>query len=166
MKMRKLRTIIFAVIIMICVVHPAIAFDRFDFDRLVGDSLIRITDEFGDNPFHHEFVRTNFNIGHERQRGATHFRIDVEFEVQEIDDGWVDVEIWMGHSLRGFRVGTRGRFDPPSNRHWVRFTHRVDVPIDVFNNQFTIQWSAAGWGRDDYHLRARHVRVHPFRAIN
>jgi len=156
----------FIAFIMVCVSQHVAAWHEertLWFETVIGGSIIRITDEHGNNPFHHEFITTDFDISELRAQGYTHFHISVDFEVQEIDDGWVDVEIWLGHSLTGTRVGPRGRFDPPANRNWVRFAHSVTVPLPVYNNLFTIRWSADGWGRDDYHLRERWIIVTPMR---
>ena len=117
-----------------------------------------------DATYRAEYFTSDFNLSGLQAAGYRSFSVQVEFMVQEIDDGYVHLFVAPG-TQDGLRMWKREvtlwwdkDWDLP-NKNWNTYTETFSVPISSYTNGFTLMWTASGQGSDDFNLSTRTVTV-------
>ena len=129
--------------------------------RTVNDSTTNITTDLYN-------TGSWFNLSKLKTEGYKNFKIKIDFQAMEIDDGWVNVYVVKGNNTK-YTAFTQA----PAIDKWGFSFEKIDldrgkwnecsleftVPIDQYYNIFSILWDASGSGNDDYLLASRTITI-------
>ena len=135
--------------------HKKFSVPWYDPDEGYPDERKRVTDSDGvyDSAF------CDIDVEALKALGYTRFKVTVEFQACEVNDGYIEVWVCNGNKTR--LANYKG--DPVSNTHkykWVTTSFTVDIdaiaPVDGY---FYIEYGASGdWG-DDWQLGGSYITI-------